>query len=115
MIPAFEEIDLRTAVYAILSLTVVRMLPVAISLLGSGSDRRTTAFIGWFGPRGLASVVFALLAVEELGAPEGELAIAVNTIAITIVFSVVAHGVTARPFASRYIETLAPGGGTATP
>jgi NhaP-type Na+/H+ or K+/H+ antiporter len=115
VVPAFEEIDLRTALYAILSLTVVRMLPVAISLLGSGSDRRTTAFIGWFGPRGLASVVFALLAVEELGAPEGELAIAVHTIAITIVCSVVAHGVTARPFASRYIETLAPGGRPATP
>ena len=115
VIPAFEEIDLRTALYAVLSLTVVRMLPVAISLIGSGCDRATTAFIGWFGPRGLASVVFALLAVEELGAPRGELTIAVNTIAITIVFSVLAHGVTARPFASRYLEAVAPEGRATTP
>ena len=115
VIPAFEEIDLRTALYAVLSLTVVRMLPVAISLIGSGCDRATTAFIGWFGPRGLASVVFALLAVEELGAPRGELTIAVNAIAITIVFSVLAHGVTARPFASRYLEAVAPEGRATTP
>jgi NhaP-type Na+/H+ or K+/H+ antiporter len=43
------------------------MVPVAVALLGTGLDRLTVAFVGWFGPRGLASVVFALLAVEELG------------------------------------------------
>ena len=52
--------------YAVLSLTVIRMLPVALSLLGSGMDAATMAFVGWFGPRGLASVVFALIAIEDL-------------------------------------------------
>ena len=57
----------RLLVYALLSLTVIRMLPVAVSLLGSGLDRRTVLFVGWFGPRGLASIVFALIALEDLG------------------------------------------------
>ena len=106
VLPAFEHLDVRTAVYAVASLTVVRMVPVAISLLGSGSDRATTAFIGWFGPRGLASVVFALLAVEELGGADPRVIVAVDTIAVTIVFSIVAHGITARPLATRYIAAL---------
>jgi NhaP-type Na+/H+ or K+/H+ antiporter len=106
VIPAFQQLDGRTALYAVLSLTVVRMVPVAIALFGSGQDRATAAFVGWFGPRGLASVVFALLAVEELGNTDPRVLIAVNTIAITIVFSVVAHGITARPLAARYVEAL---------
>ena len=93
--------------YAVRSLTVVRMVPVAIALLGSGEDRATIAFIGWFGPRGLASVVFALLAVEELGGTDAAAADAVHAIAITIVLSVVAHGVTSRPLATRYIAASA--------
>jgi sodium/hydrogen antiporter len=109
VIPAFEQFDARTAVFALLSLTLVRMAPVAISLVGSGVDRATTAFIGWFGPRGLASVVFALLAVERLGGTDPEVAVAVNAIAVTIVFSVVAHGITAQPFSTRYVAARAIG------
>lgn len=85
--------------YAALSLTVVRMLPVFVVLLGTGLGRRASLFIGWFGPRGLASVVFALLAVEELG-PDADSAVTV--IATTVLFSVVAHGVTAGPLAVRF-------------
>jgi NhaP-type Na+/H+ or K+/H+ antiporter len=80
---------------------------VAIALLGSGERRSTVAFIGWFGPRGLASVVFALLAIEELGGTDPRVITAVDVIAITIVLSIVAHGVTARPLATRYVATLA--------
>ena len=76
--PAFESLDLRTVIYAALSLTVVRMLPVGLSLLASGVDRSTTAFIGWFGPRGLASVVFALLAVDELGSTNPHVVVAIE-------------------------------------
>src|SRR3954447_13306474 len=65
---ALESLDARVLGYALLSLTLVRLLPVALALVGSGMDRPTVLFVGWFGPRGLASVVFALLAVEELGA-----------------------------------------------
>ena len=61
--------------YAVLSLTVVRMVPVAIAAIGSGLDRNTILFIGWFGPRGLASLVFALLALEELGQSEAAVAV----------------------------------------
>jgi sodium/hydrogen antiporter len=106
VVSAFEDLDFRVVVYAVASLTVVRMVPVAIALLGSGQGRMTAAFVGWFGPRGLASVVFALLAVEELGHTDSRVEAAVDTIAVTIVFSVVAHGVTARPLATRYVEAV---------
>jgi sodium/hydrogen antiporter len=88
-----------TLVYAVLSLTVVRMVPVALSLLGSGLDRSTVLFVGWFGPRGLASLVFALLALEDIGPGADE---AVAAIAATVLFSVLAHGLTAAPLAKRY-------------
>jgi NhaP-type Na+/H+ or K+/H+ antiporter len=65
--PALEALTLQLVVYAVLSLTVIRKAPVALALVGAGLGRRAAAFIGWFGPRGLASVVFALLALEDLG------------------------------------------------
>jgi NhaP-type Na+/H+ or K+/H+ antiporter len=91
----------RVVVYTLLSLTVIRMLPVALSLLGSDIDRRGVAFIGWFGPRGLASVIFALLALEDL---EGAADAIVATIEVTVLLSVVAHGLTAAPLANRYAK-----------
>ena len=63
----------------------------------------TVLFFGWFGPRGLASVVFALLAVEELGGTAPDVRLAVRVITLTIALSIVAHGMTARPLATRYI------------
>ena len=107
LLPAFEGLDWRVLVYAVCSLTVIRMVPVAIALLGARETPATAAFIGWFGPRGLASVVFALLAIEELGATDERVLDAVHAIAITIVLSVVAHGITARPLAGRYVASLA--------
>jgi NhaP-type Na+/H+ or K+/H+ antiporter len=104
VLPAFQDIDVRMALYALASLTVVRMVPVAISLIGSGQDLMTKLFMGWFGPRGLASVVFGLLAVEELGTTDPGVQIALHTITITIVFSIVAHGITAGPLARRYVR-----------
>ncbi len=106
VLPAFEELDIRVGLYAIASLTVVRMVPVAIVLIGSREDRATIAFVGWFGPRGLASVVFALLAIEELGDTDSRVLTAVHTIAITIALSIVAHGITARPLAGRYVRRI---------
>src|SRR5262249_3795639 len=64
------------------------------------------AFVGWFGPRGLASVVFGLLALESLGEPAARPAVAV--IAFTVLLSVVAHGLTAEPLARRYGARLSP-------
>ena len=88
--------------YAVLSLTLVRMLPVAISLIGSRMDRATVLFVGWFGPRGLASIVFALIAFEDLHGVEGPIDEVVGTIGLTVLLSVLAHGLSARPLAGRY-------------
>jgi NhaP-type Na+/H+ or K+/H+ antiporter len=77
------------------------MVPVAVACLGTGLDRSTVLFVGWFGPRGLASVVFALLAVEELGETPlvGE---TVAVVALTVTLSVALHGITANPLGARY-------------
>ena len=96
-----DHIGWRELLFALLSLTAFRMIPVAVSLIGSGLRIPSVAFIGWFGPRGLASVVFALLAVEDLEVDDS-LRTAVSTIALTVLLSVVLHGVTADLFAARY-------------
>ena len=109
VVPAFEGLTWQRVLYAALSLTVIRMVPVALALAGRRLGRAAVAFVGWFGPRGLASVVFALLALEDLGQPAEP---AVSVIAFTVLLSVVAHGLTANPLAQRYGPRLAiPAGG----
>ena len=95
----------QIVLYAILSLTIIRILPVALSLIGAKVDIDSTLFMGWFGPRGLASVVLALIALEELGSFPGDetFILAVFT---TVLFSVVAHGVTALPLSRRYVKKI---------
>ncbi|WP_119727735.1 cation:proton antiporter domain-containing protein [Thermomonospora amylolytica] len=100
VVPAVEGLTWQAVLYAVLSLTVLRMVPVALALVGSGLLRTTVAFVGWFGPRGLPSVIFALLALEGLG--EGRAGQAVTVIAVTVLLSVLAHGVTSVPLARRY-------------
>ncbi|MEV7445390.1 cation:proton antiporter [Streptomyces sp. NPDC091204] len=97
--PTLEHLSWRICLYAVLSLTVVRMLPVVLSLAGSGLRPGTVAYIGWFGPRGLASVVLALLVVEE-HVPGVDLM--GRVVAITVGLSVLLHGVSAVPLAERY-------------
>ncbi len=96
--PRLDDLTWQIALYVVLSLTVVRMAPVAVSLVGTGLRRETVAFFGWFGPRGLASVVFGILVVEEGGLVGGEEIFLV--MAWTVLASVFVHGVTARPWAS---------------
>src|SRR4051812_49219421 len=105
IVPAFKHMVWQDAVFALLALTVVRIVPVGIALAGAGLDRATVAFIGWFGPRGLASVVFALIAFDSLDSPDGNRVLAV--VAATVVLSVIAHGVTAAPLATRYARHAA--------
>jgi NhaP-type Na+/H+ or K+/H+ antiporter len=96
----WSEITLTEVVYAVISLTVVRMVPVAIAMIGSAARPPTVLFLGWFGPRGLASIVFGVVVVEGAQLPHtGTL---VTAIAVTVAVSVVAHGVTAAPLARRY-------------
>jgi NhaP-type Na+/H+ or K+/H+ antiporter len=97
-----EPFDLAPLVYAVFSLTVVRMVPVALALVGSGFGRVTVAFIGWFGPRGLASVVFTLIAWEALHERGSDAHHLVEVATWTILLSVYTHGLSARPLAAFY-------------
>lgn len=96
----WSSLGWREFCFAAAALTVVRMLPVAASLVGSGLDRGTVLFVGWAGPRGLASLVFSLLAVESLGATDAQPV--VQAVVLTVAASVVAHGVSAAPLARRF-------------
>ena len=100
IVPAFEHLVWQDVVFAVLALTVVRMVPVVIALADTRLDRASVAFIGWFGPRGLASVVFALIAFDSLEPADANRVLAAVT--VTVVLSVIAHGSTAAPFATRY-------------
>jgi NhaP-type Na+/H+ or K+/H+ antiporter len=98
--PTLTKLTWQLALYALLSLTVVRMLPVVIAMAGSRARGPTLAFVGWVGPRGLASIVFAVIVVEESNLPHETLI--VQAIYLTVGLSVLAHGVTAAPLADRY-------------
>jgi sodium/hydrogen antiporter len=98
--PALSHATARVWLYALMSLTVIRMLPAALSLVGSGVRKPTMAFVGWFGPRGLASVLFAILIVSEADLPHGHHIFAVTM--VTVAASVLAHGLSAAPLATRY-------------
>lgn len=98
--PGIAGIGLAVAMYAVASLTVVRMVPVALALGGSGLRRPTVLLIGWFGPRGLASILFALTVVEaDVLATDDWI---FSVVACTVMMSILAHGLTARWGASRY-------------
>lgn len=88
-------------IYSVLSLTVIRMLPVFVSLAGSDIDTHGKWFIGWFGPRGLASIVFAVIVIENEMPDSGPV---VMTVVCTILMSIVAHGITSTPWARVYGE-----------
>jgi sodium/hydrogen antiporter len=105
LVTALDATTWRTAAFAVLALTVVRMVPVAIALVGCRLTPTTVAFIGWFGPRGLASVVFGLIAFDSLHGSEAKGVLA--AVGLTVLASVVAHGLTASPLASRYGALIA--------
>src|SRR5580698_8195069 len=98
---AVQSLTWQIVLYAVLSLTVIRMAPA-----GARLGRAAVVLVGWFGPRGLASVVFALLALEDIGQPAASQAVAVIT--VTVLLSVVAHGATADPLARRFGPRIAP-------
>ena len=100
---ALRHWDHRVWLYAVSSLSVVRMVPVAVSLVRSGLRPETVAFVGWFGPRGLASILYARIVVGE-GLPASGLLESVVT--LTVLLSTLLHGVTAYPLARHYGERL---------
>jgi sodium/hydrogen antiporter len=94
----FSWLDL---IYAVLSLTLIRMLPVFISLTGMGVSIEGKLFMGWFGPRGLASIVFGVIVVNAKLPNSGPIAM---TVVCTIILSILAHGITANPWAKAFGE-----------
>ena len=100
---AFEGLSIQIILYAVLSLTLVRMVPVALALLGSGLSRATHLYLGWFGPRGTASIIFGLVVIEEKLAATS---LIVHVVALTVILSIVLHGLSARPGASAYVKAI---------
>ncbi len=98
--PALDDLTWQIALYAMLSLTVVRMVPVALSLLMVRLKLPTVAFLAWFGPRGLASILFGLLVLEEADLPIGRELLLIMT--WTVLLSVIAHGATSHVLSQRY-------------
>ena len=98
--PALGHLSWDLALYAVLSLTVARMLPVAIAMLGTRARPATLGFMGWFGPCGLASIVFAVIVLEESQLPHQQTILL--AIYLTVGLSILLHGITAAPLADRY-------------
>jgi len=101
VVPYMGQVGPSHLILAILFLTVVRMAPVALAMVGSGAGPVTIGFVGWFGPRGLASIVFAIIVLHD-GAELPMARDIILTIALTVLISIVAHGLTAGPLARRY-------------
>jgi NhaP-type Na+/H+ or K+/H+ antiporter len=102
--PAVGAATWQHALYAALSLTAIRMVPVAIAMLGTGARRPTVAFVGWFGPRGLASLVFAVILLQEADLAGETTLLTVSF--LTIGLSILAHGLSAAPLARRYASWI---------
>jgi sodium/hydrogen antiporter len=106
MVPAMVGYwDLRALCYAVLSLTVIRMIPVALCLRGTGLDSPTVWMIAWFGPRGIASVLYALMAIGTIGVAGYEREFAVIT--LTVLLSIFLHGLSAVPLSRAYTRSVA--------
>ena len=102
---ALHGLSWTVALYAILSITLVRMIPIALSLSGAGLSVGSKMFLGWFGPRGLASILFALLILEKHPIPGAEAILA--CVALTVLLSVFLHGGSAAPLATAYGKMVA--------
>jgi NhaP-type Na+/H+ or K+/H+ antiporter len=105
-LPLLQAFSPLALLYAVLSLTVLRMVPVAISMIGTGLRLDTTLIMGWFGPRGLASVVFTLMAYESFHEAGRGFDLLAETAVWTILLSVVLHGFSAVPLANWYARRL---------
>ena len=105
LVPVLDGLTADVVLYSVLSLTVVRMVPVALAMLGSAARRPTVAFLGWFGPRGLASIVFAVILADEADLVHES--VLLDTVFLTIALSVLLHGLTASSLATRYAAWFA--------
>lgn len=101
-----SDFTMQHVAYAILSLTLIRIVPVAVALIGTRMQWSTVLFMGWFGPRGLASIVLGLVYLEqqEYLAPNATVRL---TVIVTVLISIVVHGLTARPGTQWYARRMA--------
>jgi len=105
IVPAMlDAVTWASLLFVVVALTAARMVPVALALIGTRARAPTVAFVGWFGPRGLASIVFAVLILQAEPIPN--LGVILATISLTVVVSVYAHGVTALPLTERYVAWM---------
>lgn len=104
-VQAWPQFSLAVVLYAALSLTVVRMLPVAIALIGTRLNLASVVFMGWFGPRGLASIVLGLVYLEQEVHLPGEATIRLALI-VTVLLSIFAHGLSATPGIRLYAHSI---------
>ncbi len=99
MLPdGFAHISFMPVLIAVLFLTIIRIVPIWLSLTGTGLASREKLFLGWFGPRGLASILFTLIIMAEFDFPNEEEFLA--CISMTVFMSIILHGVTSTPFAN---------------
>ena len=101
---SLQHFDWQVLVYAILSLTIVRIVPVFLCLIGVKMRADSKLFMGWFGPRGLASIVFIVMVMDQK-LPGGDTLVAVVT--GTVALSIIAHGLSAVPYAKMYAKRVA--------
>ena len=111
--PLLDDLSAAAVAYALLSLTLIRMLPVWLAMLGTGARPPTLAFLGWFGPRGLASIVFAVILIEDADLTHA--GVLGEAIVATIGLSVLLHGLSASPLTERYVRWYAASREPATP
>lgn len=104
VVPSLQNADVNSVIYALLSLTIIRMLPVAISVFGLKLHQPTILFLGWFGPRGLASLLFGLLVISEFDVTHGNQILNIAT--ITVLMSIMAHGLSAVPGVNWYAASV---------
>lgn len=105
VVPSLDAIAWPMALYGILSLVLVRMVGIWLSVLGLGLRRDTVLFLGWFGPRGVASVLYGLLVLEGGDLPHT--ALIFDIMVFTVLVSVFAHGISAFPAANWYGQRMA--------
>jgi len=106
VVPVLQAFNPLALVFAILALTLVRLIPVAVATLGLKFRADTVLVMGWFGPRGLASVVFTLIAMESFQEAGRQIEMLVGMAVWTILLSVFLHGMTAVPLANWYAKRL---------
>lgn len=101
VLPSLSSLDPRILIYAAVSLTAIRMVPVALAMWGTRARAVSAAFIGWFGPRGLASLVFLVSVIDAEGLPHQDILVTAGV--VTVLLSVFAHGISAVPLTNRYV------------